>query len=321
VQTIFSTDEVHPRDRFQYWHEVACRHIVSHESQPQSRPTFQASLSAGRLGPVTLVLFRNSPMRAWRTQRHAATLEADELFVCSPLSGSLLLEQESGEACLEAGDLAIVDPALPYAGTFIGECETLVLKIPRPTLEARTGKGRAVVGRALKMARPEVGLASSFLAMLPDYAGQVGQASAEMLSEVIPDLLAAAIAGDPGSRTASTAHTRVLAALRVAVDTSLSNASLTGSEVAAIAGISVRYANAVLAREGTSLTRLLQQRRLERCRRALEDPQDKRSVGEIAFGWGFADLSHFGRRFKAAFGLTPSQYRKQARQARSGATA
>ena len=84
--------------------------------------------------------------------------------------------------------------------------------------------------------------------------------------------------------------------------------------VSAETGISVRYANALLSAEGTSLERCILDRRLERCRRALEDRrQAHRTIGEIAFAWGFSDLSHFGRRFKAEFGVSPGEYRRQKR--------
>ena len=44
-------------------------------------------------------------------------------------------------------------------------------------------------------------------------------------------------------------------------------------------------------------------------RKALEDPlQAHRSVSEIAYGWGFSDMTHFGRRFKQAYGVLPSVY-------------
>lgn len=319
MQTLFSTDAVHPRDRFDFWHETACREIVIHDSQPQSRQAFRALLATECLGAVRLVRIETSAMRAWRTPRHAAGIDADELLVCRQLSGSLLLEQDGREASLEPGDIVIIDPALPYGVDLAEDSAMLVLKMPRRAFEARNGRARALVGRSLSASWPEVGLASSFLALLPAYAGRVGGASAAMLSEVIPDVLAAAIAADGSSRRLSTARASVLAALRAAVDTRLSNPGLTGSRVAAAAGVSLRYANAVLAAEGTSLARLIQRRRLERCRRALEDPQDRRSLGEIAFGWGFVDLSHFGRRFKAAYGVTPSSYRKQVRRAQAGA--
>ena len=73
----------------------------------------------------------------------------------------------------------------------------------------------------------------------------------------------------------------------------------------------MRYANALLSTQGTSLERLIVSRRLAHCRRALEDPaQSHRAIGEIAYAWGFVNQSHFNRRFKAEFGCSPSEYRR-----------
>jgi AraC-like DNA-binding protein len=75
------------------------------------------------------------------------------------------------------------------------------------------------------------------------------------------------------------------------------------------AGISVRYANALLSKQGTSPQRLIVSRRLDHCRRALEDPaQSHRATGEIAYARGFGNQSHLNRRFKAEFGCSPSDY-------------
>jgi AraC family transcriptional regulator, positive regulator of tynA and feaB len=67
----------------------------------------------------------------------------------------------------------------------------------------------------------------------------------------------------------------------------------------------------VLAQEGTSIRRLILERRLARCRTALEDPmQAHRSISEIAYGWGFSDMTHFGRKFRETYGMLPSEYRR-----------
>ena len=49
---------------------------------------------------------------------------------------------------------------------------------------------------------------------------------------------------------------------------------------AAAAGISVRYANALLAQEGTSLERFIMRRRFLHCRQALEDPAQMHRAGQ-----------------------------------------
>jgi AraC-like DNA-binding protein len=45
----------------------------------------------------------------------------------------------------------------------------------------------------------------------------------------------------------------------------------------------------------------------------LSDPmQMHRQISEIAYSWGFGDVSHFGRLFKSMTGVTPRTFRKQA---------
>ena len=104
METVFSTYEVHVRDRFDYWHDVACRSIVNHDSQPECRLTFNAAIQAGALADIGLVVFENSPMDISRTLGQAAHATNDEIFVCRQLSGSLALEQNGRRIVLKAGD-------------------------------------------------------------------------------------------------------------------------------------------------------------------------------------------------------------------------
>src|ERR1700674_1898241 len=72
METVLSTYEVHVRDRVDYWHDVACRSIVNHDSQPECRLTFNAAIQAGALADIGLVVFENSPMDISRTPGQAA---------------------------------------------------------------------------------------------------------------------------------------------------------------------------------------------------------------------------------------------------------
>jgi AraC-like DNA-binding protein len=54
----------------------------------------------------------------------------------------------------------------------------------------------------------------------------------------------------------------------------------------------------------------IRRRRLERCRAELADPLHAgERVTEIALRWGFNDMPHFSRVFRAAFGASPRDYR------------
>ncbi len=74
MERLFSTAEVHPRDRFDYWHSVACKNLIAHDSRPECRHAFQAEMHSGALADLSLVLFENSPMSVSHTQRHCARM-------------------------------------------------------------------------------------------------------------------------------------------------------------------------------------------------------------------------------------------------------
>jgi AraC family transcriptional regulator, positive regulator of tynA and feaB len=311
MKTVFSTNNVHARDRFDFWHGVACKNLVDHNSLPECRLTFDAQIETGCLGNLELVLFHNSPMQISHTLRHIAHANSDHLFVCRQVAGVVFLEQATREISLEAGDVALLDPLLPYEGNFSAESETLVLKVPRSELEARLGKTRDMVARSIKPVRAEDRLMSSLSAMLPPLTGKMDSISEEMVASHALDLIAVSLSKtmEADRPRVSSAKALVLLKIRSVVEVRLTDPSLGAQAVADAVGVSVRYANAILADQDTSIMRLIQARRLARCRYALEDPnQAHRSVSEIAYGWGFSDMTHFGRRFKKAYGILPSDY-------------
>jgi AraC family transcriptional activator of tynA and feaB len=312
MKTLCSTNDVHPRERFDYWHSLACENLVGHDSTPQCRPTFEAELQAGCLAEIGLVLFENSPMAISHTARHVAHTSPDELFLCRQVAGALALEQDSRDLVLEPGDMTLLDPRLPYAGRFFAGSRLLVLKLPRHQLDARIGKTRELTARAIRPTAGENGLLSAFVAMLPSHAGQLAPEAEESVENQVLDLIAVSLSKTmqrEGLRVSS-ARSLILTKLRAAIDAHLTDPNLDANTIAAAAGVSVRYANAVLAEERTSIMRLVQARRLARCRASLEDPSQRhRTVSEIAYSWGFSDMTHFGRKFRAAYKVTPSEYR------------
>jgi AraC family transcriptional activator of tynA and feaB len=318
VKTVFSTKLVHPRDKFDFWHSVACKNIVDHDSRPANRLSFEAEIHTGSFGRFELVLFHNSSMRVSHTMRHITHTRSDHLFVCRQISGSIFLQQDTREIVLEAGDVALLDPLRPYDGRF-SECSaTLVLKVPRRELEVRIGKVRNITARLIKPIRVEDNLTSSLSAKLPSLAGKMNPISEEMVGNHALDLVAVSLAMTMDGRQprVSSGKALILLNLRSVIEARLSDPTLDAQTVADAAGVSVRYANDILADHDTSIMRLIQARRLARCRSALEDPnQSHRTVSEIAYGWGFFDMTHFARRFKKAYGNLPSEFRRsQSRQ-------
>jgi AraC-like DNA-binding protein len=308
LKTVFSTKLVHPRDKFDFWHSVACKNIVDHDSRPANRHNFEAEIDTGSFGHFELVRFYNSSMRVSHTMHHVAHTSSDHLFVCRQIWGSISLEQDTREIVLEAGDVTLLDPLRPYDGRFSEGSATLVLKVPRRELEVRIGKVRNMTARLVKPIRVEDDLTSSLSAKLPSLAGKMNPISEEMVGSHALDLVALSLAMTLDGRQPrlSSGRALVLLNIRAVIEARLSDPTLNAQTVADAAGVSVRYANDILADHDTSIMRLIQTRRLARCRSALEDPtQSHRTVSEIAYGWGFFDMTHFARRFKT--GILPSE--------------
>jgi AraC family transcriptional activator of tynA and feaB len=304
MRKVFSTRDIHPRDRFASWHDVACHTIVDHASSAEDRQSFHAELQAGPLADAGLILFENTPMAISHTRHHTAHANTEDLFFCRQFAGKFRLEQNGREVVLEPGDLFLIDPQLPYSGTFLPDSRLLILRLPRHLLEARIGRISELVAHGIKPLSPENRFTSGFLAMLPSQTDGLDLTTATIVRDQALDLVAVALGKIAGR--ASPSRTLVLMKLRSAIEARLA------------AGVSVRYANAVLAEIDTSIMRLVLARRLERCRRALEDPlQARRTVSEIAYGWGFSDMTHFSRTFRAAYGLTPRDHRQQERGRRT----
>jgi AraC family transcriptional activator of tynA and feaB len=320
LRILFSTTDVHPRNRFDYWLTVACKSLVRHDSIPDCRESFEAELQSAAFADVGLVLFENAPMTISHTSDHAAHRTSDELFICRQLRGRLAVEQGSRETVLESGDLTLLDPRLPYRGRFASGSQMLVVKVARRLIEARLGQTRDMTACVLKPDEGDRGLVSRLLARLPDYAGKISRPAEEIVANQVLDLFAISLAQATERRRPRLSCARSLVVLRVraAIEARLCDPTLDGHTIAADAGVSVRYANAVLADENISIQRLIQARRLARCRIALEDPsQVHRTVSEIAYSWGFSDMTHFGRRFKETYGFVPSYCRRLASADRS----
>jgi AraC-like DNA-binding protein len=169
-----------------------------------------------------------------------------------------------------------------------------------------------LAGYVLKPLQGEAALVSSYIAQLPLHEGSLSPQAKEIVEQQVLDLLAVAFAKltSGESPRLSSARSLVRTMIGSAIETRLTDLQLEPETIAAAVGVSVRYANSVLAQENTSIMRLLWFRRLERCRKALKDPsQARRMVSEIAYSCGFSDMTHFGRKFKATYGSSPRDYR------------
>jgi AraC-like DNA-binding protein len=310
---LVSTASVHPRDRFDYWHEVACRAMVPFECRPRDRAGFEGEISSVPFAGAFLTISSNNGVTSWRTARQIAQSK-DSIFICSQVSGSTRISQNGRDALLQSGDLTLVDNAAPSGFVSSIGSKKLVIELDRRNFEARLGRIAQWTARRVDGASGAGALVSNFIQLLPAQLSLLSDTAQSQISHQLIDLVALALTESDGTATARSSGRLIsLLRLKAVVDANLTNPNVTCEELAAAAGISVRYANQLLDAEETSLQRLLFSRRIGKCQQALADPaQTHRQISDIAYSWGFGDVSHFGRLFKSVTGLTPRGYRLQA---------
>ena len=90
----------------------------------------------------------------------------------------------------------------------------------------------------------------------------------------------------------------------------LHDAELSPQRVADSLGISVRTLHSRFEMIGQTFSRWLLDNRLEACRTALRDEnQQPFKISDVAYRWGFNDLSYFNKTFRARFDMTPREWR------------
>jgi AraC family transcriptional regulator, positive regulator of tynA and feaB len=313
MKCVFSTEDVRPGERYDFWRDTTRRYLAANDTAPDEPENFSLKMAAAELGELTLISVTTGLVTCTHSRRHIEST-ADELMLIRQTRGQMSMHHNNHELTLDAGQMTLIDPRLVYTCRYGADAALVVVKCPRRSLAARIGNMESHAGRKLVADSGITGLLSELIGVLPRHAAAL-DVTAEQTSNQVLDLLAASLLKVSGGGVPRTGASRRMLAHRLsaAIDRALMDHTATAETIAQSAGMSLRYANSILSEyHDTSVTRLLLARRLERCRQILADPLClHRSISTVAYGWGFADLTHFARTFRRAFGLAPNEYRQR----------
>ncbi|MGY2081871.1 helix-turn-helix domain-containing protein [Modestobacter sp. SYSU DS0657] len=228
---------------------------------------------------------------------------------------------EQGDRCraVPPGTLTITDVTSPYESSWGGaEGAGRALQIP----VARLGLPLDVVRRAAPHAAD-----SPLYDLVRTHVDRVTR-NADRLSADPgwPTLAAATVelaralivsAAESGATTREVLGDTLLTRIRIWVTQHLTDPDLDAARIAAAHAISVRQLYRLCSAAGFSLEQEVLGQRLEGARAELARPGD-RAIAAVARSWGFGDPSHFSRRFRARFGMSPREWRRVSAGADAG---
>ncbi|MGY1741549.1 MULTISPECIES: helix-turn-helix domain-containing protein [unclassified Blastococcus] len=291
--------------------EAAAPCRIEHREDPE---LMRARISLWPLGRAALLSTDASRFGLVRTSRHVRSGGEPAVSLAYQRRGRVEFGQAGSRQVVQGRDLMLVDPTAPYTFACATGGGNRALQVPLDLL----GLPEDLVRRAAPRLRasPLHDLVRTHLEWIADAAPELsGDPGAAALGTATVELLRALVVSAAGDdpRRADVREETLLHRVRAYVRQHLSDPGLTPRTIAAAHNVSVRQLYKACAAAGWSLEQWVIQQRLEDARARLTTPAGlRRPIGATARACGFADPSHFTRRFRQMYGMTPREWQRAA---------
>ena len=312
MPALFTTEKAPTHRRLALWQDIVCDVFVQLDCKSDLGTSFHGAITSTQLGNAKCSEVSSGEQRVFRTASRVARASEDFILVALGKRGTGAVLQDGRETVIHPGEFAFYDTTRPYELRFRDDFMQTIFQVPREMLRRRVTGTETLTAVTFTAASPLQQLAYNFISGVASMADRVDRDTALRLSDQAVDLVAMVLSERLGATApaSSTHRSALLCRLKAHIHAHLADPDLSLAGTAAALGISPRYVNNLLADQQTSFQRYVLMQRLEYCKRDLASPMlAHRHVGEIAFAWGFNDLSHFGRVFREHFGASPRDWR------------
>lgn len=263
------------------------------------------------LGPhLHMLRTGGSALHVSRTERHVRADAPEHVAIGVHRRGRTVVSTPEGDRQVPVGQLNGVDMTRPYRLVHHDVNDHDVLILDNRAAGLSVDLVRSAVGELGRS--PLYRLVRAHLAGLYDATGGLSARHRLLTGQATTALVRALLTTAAGGRAGNDAMEDALEPrLTLYVDRHLADPTLSVSTLAAAHHISVRHLYNVWAAggHGEGPAEWITSRRLERARDDLITGDPDRSIAAVARRWGFVNGSHFSRRFRAAFGSSPREWR------------
>jgi AraC-like DNA-binding protein len=308
-----STDDVPAAARAAYWrHMIGTPYPGLAVDWLADRP-IRARFASRAFADARVTEISNTPIRLTHTPQAGA---AGGYQLVLQLAGSGSYAHGGRDVIQVPGDLVLLDTALPFASIFADSLHVLVWDLPRPALAPLLADPDEAVARRVAGGHGLGALLASYVRTLAREADRLDAAAEPSLQLHLCTLAALALGATAGAREQRAITYRAARRQQVLayIDAHFRDGDLTAERAARALRMSRRWLHALLDEAEIGFAGRVARRRLEECRKLLDDPaHDYLSITEIALRAGYNDLSTFNRQFRARYAMTPREVRRARR--------
>lgn len=310
----WSAESVPLRDRHAAW-----AHVLGDFFLPwavTSRPAAQvlARVRQRNLGDCRYVECSSSAISGRRSSSEIGRTRGDYFNLLYVVSGMEMLRFEGREILLPRNHFVLWDSGRRMDFNVLQPLQKLTLIVPERQMRAILPNAEDYVGVPVADTGGMKRLFTDHLCSLRREIWQMGGADLERLRMPTLELLVRAYASVP-SRKRPSAREETLRRVREFILAHLGDGDLTPLKAARANRISIRYLHLLFAEQGTTAAHWIRDQRVERCKLDLANPGlAGRTITQIAYGWGFNDVGHFGKVFRRNTGISPGAFRRRALQ-------
>lgn len=309
----WSTDPYAPAERYDAWDDKLNDVFGLWRSDARRGGDFRASFNYREADGFQVVECRCDPCGAERGRVDLRRDDRDILAVQLVLSGRERMTIGEDDVLLGQGDILIWDTTREMRFEVLEPLHKLSVMMPLARLKCWMPRAWHTVDRRLASGSVQAELLSSYIAAIRPGFMSGALTNAEGLTEATIGLLINALGEGARPVPPESLRDGQMARVRHFIGKHLDDPDLSPRMIADGCKISVRYLHWLFEPTGTTVLRYAIQQRLIRCRRELENPQMcTRSITDIAYASGFQNPTHFSRRFKAEYGLSPQDFRMEA---------
>ena len=307
---VLTTETVHARERLEYWNEAVSDAYVRLTCDAPGRDVV-GDIRVDSLATLELSRVTATAQHVRRTPSLIATAAEDYFLVSIQTEGVGAIVQDGRTAVLQPGDFALYDSTRPYELRFDSDFQQYVLMLPGPTLRSQLRAAPELTARGVHGSRGAGHLMIEMIRTLAADIGVLEPAAAAAVAQSVEHIVVAGLSSlAPDAPVPEPELAARREQIKACVRARLRDPGLTVAAIAAGLHTSASTLHRAFAGEPCSISEWIWAQRLDAVRTDLCDPALRhRTIGDLAFSWGFVDASHFSRAFKARFGCTARDVR------------